>query len=70
MVEAFKYRLTCVPARAAEATLVVLPQLELVLTCMQIYEMCVKINDGHHINEIVEKAPGSPRRLWTTARNQ
>src|SRR3984893_13704632 len=62
--------LTCVPAWAAEATLVVLPQLELVLTCMQIYEICVKINDGHHINEIVEKAPGSPRRLCTSARNQ
>jgi hypothetical protein len=37
---------------------------------MQIYEMCVKINDGHHINEIVGKAPGSPKRLWTSARNQ
>jgi len=36
---------------------------------MQIYEICVKINDGHHINEIVERAPGSPRRLWTSARN-
>jgi len=22
---------------------------------MQIYEMCVKINDGHHINEIVRR---------------